>query len=63
MVQSPRQAGDPVGEVAQISAAARGVRHLRVELHAVEAAPLVGDDREGRALRHRHHLEARGQRA
>jgi hypothetical protein len=49
MVQSPFKAGDAVGEVAQHLRPARGVHHLRVELHAVDPAGLVGDGRERRA--------------
>ncbi len=53
-----RQAGDAAHEVADQLAAARGVRHLGVELHGVELALLVGDGGERRALRHADHLEA-----
>jgi hypothetical protein len=53
------QARDLVGEVAQDERAAWGVRHLRMELHAIEPAALVGDHREGRAFRRRRDLEAR----
>src|SRR5205085_267455 len=38
----------------------RRVRHLRVELDAVEAAALVGDHRIGAALGGGDHLEAQG---
>ena len=55
----PGQAGDAVGEVAQDQGAAGRVRHLRVELDAVEPATLVGDHREGAALGGGDHLEAR----
>ena len=53
-----RQAGDAAHEVADQLAAARGVRHLGVELHGVELALFIGDGRERGALRHAHHLEA-----
>ncbi len=46
-------------EVAQQHGAARRVRDLGMELHAVEAARLVADHRIGRAVRRRQRLEAR----
>ncbi len=48
-------------EVGDQRRAARGVHDLGVELHGVEIARLVGDRREGSALRHRDHLETVGQ--
>jgi hypothetical protein len=56
-----RQPGNAAHEVADQGGTARGVRHLGMELHGVEPAPLVGDGRERGALRDGHHLEARGQ--
>ena len=47
---SRRPARDLVHEVGEQLAAARRVHDLRVELHAVEPARLVGDRRERRAL-------------
>ena len=51
-----------VGEVAQQRRAVRRVHHLRMELHAVEASCVIGDDRERRAFGHRDGAEARRQR-
>ncbi len=45
----------------RIAAALRGVRHLRMELHAIEAARLVGDAGERRGGGFGNHLEARRQ--
>ena len=58
MVQSPEQPAIVVGEVAQQLRAVRRVHHLGMELHAVEAAAVVGDGGEGRALAGGHHAEA-----
>ena len=55
-------ASDVVGEVAQQRRAVRRVHHLRMELHAVEASCVIGDDRERRAFGHRDGAEARRQR-
>ena len=53
MVQSPLQAGDLVHEVGEQLRAVRRVHDLGVELRRVEAARLVGGDREGRVLARR----------
>ncbi|MNX96311.1 hypothetical protein D3C86_1286230 [compost metagenome] len=54
------QASDAVGEVLQDHGAARGVHHLRVELHAVDLALLIGDGGIGRAFRGGDDVEAFG---
>ena len=50
MVQAPDRPATLMGEVAQQLRAVRRVDDLGVELHAVEAARVVGDDGERRAL-------------
>src|SRR6185312_6988841 len=49
-------------EIAQERRALRRVHHLGVELHAINAALVVGDRGKGRALAYRHGAEARRQR-
>ena len=51
--------GDTVGEVLQQLPPVRGVDDLRMELHAVVAAGVVGDGGERRALAACHDAEAR----
>ena len=53
-------ADDVAHEVADQQRAVRRVDDLRVELHAVEAPRLVGDDREGRVRRHRQRSKPSG---
>ncbi len=53
------EARDPVREVAQQGRTARRVGHLRVKLHAIEPARLIGDGGEGRAVRGGDHVESR----
>ena len=59
MVQSPVRPAMRWVKLRSSRAPLRRVGHLGVELDAVEAARLVGDGGEGRALEMRHHLEAR----
>ena len=62
MVQSPVAPAMLADEIAQQRRAVRGVHHLGMELHAVEAARLVGDGGERRVGRHADHREALRQR-
>ena len=50
IVQSPAQAADVAHEIGEQLAAVGRVDHLGVEHHRIEAALLVGGDREGRAF-------------
>ena len=54
-----RDAGDVAHEIGKDGRAARRMHHFGMELHAIEAALLVGDHGEGRAFRRRHHRKAR----
>ena len=57
-----REAADMAGEIGDELGAIRGVDHLGVELHAVEALFIVRDDREGRARRGGDDAEPGGER-
>ena len=54
-------ARDARGEILQKRRAARRVHHFGMELHAVEAALIVGDGGEGRAVADRDDAKARRQ--